>query len=256
MSQPPNARRSRPAAPGLRRLKERARGLALTALKWLGQDLDTVSLDGALRRCRQRTGAVGTVLDVGASDGRWTEVCRRYFPEAYYLLIEAQRPHEPALAALKRSSANLDYVIAAAGDTQGEIYFDATDLLGGIASHTPFPENGITVPVTTLDREVQQRRLAPPYFLKLDTHGFEVPILAGARATLAQTALLMIETYNFNFSAENLRFHQMVAHLETLGLRCVDLCDPLPRRRDGALWQFDLFFAPANSPTFASESYY
>jgi len=233
-----------------------ARTAVLAGLKWLGHDLDSASLDGALARCRRRLQRLGTAVDVGASDGRWTEVCRKYFPEASYLLIEAQRPHEAALAALKRKTPNLDYVMAAAGDREGEVYFDATDLMGGIASHVPFAKNCITVPLTTIDAQVAARGLPGPFLIKLDTHGFEVPILAGAEQTLRQTELLVLEVYNFIFSAQNLHFHHMVAHLERLGFRCVDLCDPLHRLRDGALWQFDLFFAPAASATFASNSYH
>jgi len=225
-------------------------------LKTLGEDLDSISLEGALGRSKARNPVINTVIDVGASDGRWTNICRQYFPEAYYFLIEAQEPHRPALQALKDRTPNLDYLLSAAGDTEGQIYFDATDLLGGIASHTPVLKNCITVPVTTIDAQVRLRNLKPPYLIKLDTHGFEIPILTGAIQSLGQTAIIIVETYNFNFSTENLRFHQITSHLETLGFRPADLFDPGHRPLDGALWQFDLLFEPTASPTFQTTEYY
>jgi hypothetical protein len=47
----------------------------------------------------------------------------------------------------------------------------------------------------------------------------------------------------------------MCAHLAARGFRCIDLCDPLYRARDGALWQMDLFFVPDSDPAFESSSY-
>ena len=42
-----------------------------------------------------------------------------------------------------------------------------------------------------------QYSLPGPHLIKLDTHGYEVPILCGATETLRNTNLLVIETYNF-----------------------------------------------------------
>ena len=216
---------------------------------------ETLSLNAALRRCRERGHSVGTVIDIGASNGCWTESAMRHYPAASYFLIEARKEHEIALARLKMRARNVDYIIAAAGDCNGEIFFDATDLFGGLAAHEPFDENCIVVPVVTVDSEVQARGLKPPYVIKLDTHGFEVPILEGARETLKRASLVIIETYNFRLTDRSLRFHEMCGYMESRGFGCIDLCDPMHRRNDGALWQFDLFFAPMTHSLFSSNSY-
>lgn len=237
------------------KVKSMIRRGIIKSLQLVGYDFDKISLEGALQRCRARGMQIGTVIDVGASNGMWTEKCVKFFPDAAYFLVEAQSPHEPYLRRLKQKMPKLDYVMAAAGDTVGEIYFDASHLLGGLASYEPFAENNITVPVTTIDALVEQHHLQPPFLIKLDTHGFEVPILAGAQATLAQTGLLVIEVYNFEVAKGSLLFHEMCAYLEPLGFRCVDMCDPLHRPRDGALWQFDLFFGRTDSDVWQSPSY-
>jgi len=51
----------------------------------------------ALQRCNERNLVINTVVDIGASDGRWTKECLKQFPKANYLLIEAQQAHENAL---------------------------------------------------------------------------------------------------------------------------------------------------------------
>lgn len=212
------------------------------------------TMEAALARCAARGLRVQTVIDVGASDGRWSRMARRILPPARYFMVEARSEHEAGLA---RTAAQPDfsYRICAAGNRDGEIYFDATDLFGGQASDAPYEKNGIVVPVRTLDGLAAEHKLEAPYAIKLDTHGYEVPILEGAQAILGQARLLVIECYNFRLTAQSLLAHEMCAYLAGRGFRCIDLCDPLYRARDGALWQMDLFFAPDSDAAFESNSY-
>lgn len=216
---------------------------------------DTLSFRAVLMRCRKRGTQIGAIIDVGASDGRWSLLAKKYFPEAFCLLIEAQGAHRVALEKAKKQLVHADYIIAAAGDQQGTIFFNADDLFGGLASVTPVGNNCISVPMVTVDDEVLRRGLSPPYLLKLDTHGFEVPILEGAKKTLASASLVVIETYNFRLTDSSLKFYEMCAFMESKGFSCVDLAEPMHRPGDKAFWQVDLFFIPSNNPVFSSNSY-
>ena len=219
----------------------------------LSAESDTMS--GAMMRLAPRL-RISSVIDVGASNGSWTEKAQHSFPDARYLLIEAQgRAHGTALERFARGKPNVDFVVAAAGDKEGEIHFDATDPLGGVASSEVTGPNDIVVPMTTVDAEVARLGLEPPYLLKLDTHGFEVQIFDGAMRTLPATDLLVVEAYNFELQPGSLRFHELCAYLEERGLRCVDLVDVLRRPGDHVLWQADLFFVRSDRPEFAKTTY-
>ena len=98
--------------------------------------------------------------------------------------------------------------------------------------------------------------MPPPYLIKLDTHGFEVPILEGAAAALGQTNLIFIEVYNFQLTERSFRFHEMCAYMEQRGFRCTDVFDVMRRPKDQTLWQMDMVFMPANSAQFADNQYY
>lgn len=216
---------------------------------------DTLSLRSALDRCRRRGLEIGTVIDIGASNGVWSLKARKFFPDAAFFMVEAQAAHEKELIRVKAKNSGMDYIISAAGDRNGEIYFDVSSLFGGVASDTAFEQNGIVVPVRTIDSLVGGKKLKPPFLLKLDTHGFEVPIFEGARETLRQTALIIVETYNFKLTSDSLRFHEMCSFLESRGFRCIDLCEPMHRPRDKAFWQVDLFFVPVGREEFKSNTY-
>lgn len=212
------------------------------------------SMEGGLRAAARRH-PVKTIIDVGASDGRWSALARRHFAAARTLLIEAQAsPHEPSLRRFTARNAGTEYLIAAAGMREGTIHFDASDPWGGVASEQPTGAHDITVPMTTIDAEVARRNLPGPYLVKLDTHGFELPILTGAARTLDRTALLVIEAYNFTLRPGAVRFPELCRHLEERGFRCLDVVDPL-RRSDEALWQLDMFFARREAEEFQRDSW-
>ena len=213
------------------------------------------TLDGALFRIARRTTTLATIVDIGASDGRWSAQAMQRFPHAQYLLVEAQSVHQRALQRFVIRHRNARFVLAAAGDMVGSVRFEATDdPFGGRASKEPLAVPGIEVPMTTIDALVSEYQLPPPFCLKLDVHGFELPIFQGAISTLRQTALIVVECYAFRF-ADNLLIHEMIAHMEGLGFRCIDLIDPLYRPRDGAFWQADLFFVPSDQQVFTFKQY-
>jgi len=220
-----------------------------------GPARDNLSMREALARCRQRDLQINTIIDIGASNGQWSLMARKFFPDAHCFLIEAQSSHENALEKMRSGNTGMDYIISAAGDRNGSIYFDAGDLFGGLASNSPLDRNCISVPVVTVDSQVRERNIRPPFLLKLDTHGFEVPIFEGARETLKNTALIVVEVYNFKLTSESLRFHELCHYMESLGFRCIDICDPMYRPKDKAFWQMDMLFVPVDRKEFLSNSY-
>jgi FkbM family methyltransferase len=214
-----------------------------------------VTMEGAIGRARDRGISAATVLDVGAAQGKWTRTALRHFPDARYLLFDPLEERRPDLETLHLDHPNVDFVIAAAGAAPGTVSLTVRDNLDG-STVVEQPKGNIRpVPVTTIDAEIAARSLPAPYFLKLDTHGYELPILEGAAQTLRETSLLILETYNFRLHAGALLFHEMVAHLDTLGFRCLEIVDPLLRPKDQVLWQLDIVFVPKDSPLFARGSF-
>jgi len=210
----------------------------------------TNTMQAALQRCKSRGMQFNTVIDVGASNGMWSGRAMSLFPEAFYYLIEAQEPHKEALINFKNNHPNSDFMLAAAGDIDGSLYFHNQDLFGGVASHDPCGEYSIRVPSVRIDTLIEQKKLKPPFLLKLDTHGFETQIFEGAKETLKKTALIVVEAYNFRLRPGALMFYEMCAFLGEQGFRCVDFCDLLYRPKDSALWQMDMFFIRNDSKEF------
>ncbi len=220
-----------------------SRGYVLTRVENANRNMAA-----ALLGIARREHSVRTVVDVGASDGRWSELAMIHLPACEYLLVEAQEVHRGALTRFCARHGNAQFRIAAAGREAGEIYFKANRPFGGQASYSAFEQHNVRVTATSIDVEVESRNLEPPFLLKLDTHGFEVPILDGAQRTLEQTEVIVMECYNFRISPECLLFHEMCDKLGELGFRCIDIVDPRQRPYDGSFWQMDMVFVRDDRP--------
>lgn len=221
----------------------------------INQNQLDLTMAGGLQRCLDRGLHVNTIIDVGASNSSWSKMCMEYFPHAKYLMIEAQEAHKKKLDDFKNKNGNTDYVIAAAGNREGKIYFNNESLFGGLASETPFDKNCIEVPVVTIDNEIKKRNLKPPFLIKLDTHGFEVPILEGAKDVVKQAELIIIETYNFQINKDSLKHYQMCKYMENVGFSSNEMVDFITRPFDKSFWQMDTFFIPSNSKEFNYRGY-
>ncbi len=239
-------------------LRARLQKVANTLLRPRGLHLaraDRVfDMTGLLARAAARGLRPATIIDVGASDGIWSLRARQHFPVSQFLLFEPLQERQAALGQL-REKIGFHIVTSAAGARSGTISFAIDPELDGSGVAAPGSTNTREVPVETVDSVIASRRLPGPYLLKLDTHGYEVPVLEGASAVLQRTELLVIEAYNFTLAPNCLRFHELCAWLESRGFRCCDLADPMRRPTDGALWQMDLAFAPSSSPLFANNHY-
>jgi len=215
----------------------------------------TFTMQAAIQRCVARGLKVNTVIDVGASDGRWSKACMETIPNANYLLIEAQSGHIEGLNKFKGNNSNVNFILAAAGKSEGKIYFDNGDLFGGLASETKMKNNCIEVPMISIDSEVLKQQLTPPYLLKLDTHGFEIPILEGAKEVLKKAKLVIIETYNYKLTDDSLKYYEMCAYMEKLGFLPIEMVDFMLREHDQTFWQMDTFFVPSTNEEFLYNSY-
>lgn len=218
--------------------------------------IDTFDMFSAVARICTNHIDINTVIDTGASNGKWCLEVMKIIPNAIFNAIEPLAEREDALIEMKKKYPNFDYEICAAGDVDGKkVKLNiASDLDGSTidANDGTIPRE---VPLRTIDSIVNEKKLKGPFLLKFDTHGYERLILSGAKDTLKNTEIIIMEVYNFKITEHAIRFHEMCSYMETLGFRCYDLANPMLRPYDNALWQMDLFFCRSNSKIFEHGQY-
>ena len=210
--------------------------------KTLASSVARNSMKGALHWIKNNNFTVKTVLDVGASDGRWSKGIMDLFPNAKFVLFEPQPIHSKYLDALSKN--HIDKVISvkkAVGGENKKLLFDVSDPFGG-GPVTPVSKDIVEVEQTTLDSSLLELQLDGPFLLKLDTHGIEKNILLGAERVLKNCEVLIIEAYNYKITNEAMLFWELCAFLLERGFRPIDLVDLMHRKFDNSLWQMDIFF--------------
>jgi len=238
-------------------MRRKLLGIANLAISPLGIQIYKAGLDmeSAIRHMGKRAADVRTVLDIGASDGRWSKGAMRYFPRAKFIGVDPLVERELKLKSLKENNPNFDYVLCAAGEKESEtVALSVGDDLDG---STVDGRQGVarSVPSHSVDAIVRQKQCVGPFILKFDTHGFEIPILNGAATTLPQTQYIVMEVYNYRHTRGTLLFHEMCSRLDFEGFRCFNMADPVHRPTDGCLWQMDLLFARKDNEFFRDSNY-
>ncbi|HQT70630.1 MAG TPA: FkbM family methyltransferase [Thiobacillus sp.] len=224
--------------------------------KLVGNKSIEFTMSSMLARLKTRDALPRSIVDIGASDGKWSGTCMKYFSSSRYLAIEALEERSSSLATLKQKHANFDYEICIAGEVDGgQAVISVADDLDGSTVNAGGDGAQRSCQVRTIDALVSERGLPGPYLLKFDTHGFEIPILAGCVETLRNTSAIIMECYNFRVTPDTFRFYEMCSHMEKLGFRPADIADPMLRKHDHVFWQVDIMFLPIRDTVFEYEAY-
>ena len=188
------------------------------------------------------------VIDVGAASGHWSRMCAEVWSSANYTLVEPLEEQRKTLEKLcgKRG---WRFLQAVAGENIGEIDFAVTgDLDGsGVYEAGAFPTR--KMPVRPLDSLLP---IDGSGLLKLDTHGYEVPIFEGSVELLKQVELIVVEVYGHKISKSCLCFDSLCRYLDERGFRVAAMVDIINRPLDGSFWQADFLFLKCSHPVFES----
>ncbi len=191
---------------------------------------------------------VKTVVDLGASDGRWTREHLTCFHEsARFVLFEPLEYPDPF------QHPKVSWHRAVASDRNGTARFTVTpDKFGsGVYKDTP---DAVEVPSMRLDSVLTEQE--GPFFVKFDTHGHERPILHGLGAVLlAQTEFVLMECYNIPESLGGCAFSWLDVASVLPDFRALAITECMHRPGDGVLWQLDILFARKTNSVFQQTSY-
>lgn len=203
-------------------------------------------MNGVARHYRGLGFVPNTVIDVGVASG--TYELYNVYPDARLILVDPVAAFEPGMkhiAAHHKTPSS--YIVAAAGDRDGEITLHHSEDLNGASTRPGQPAKG-SVPMYTLDAIVSKLSGAPPYLLKVDVQGAELSVLAGANQVLPHCEVVMLEAPLFRFSGNNNTIVELIEFMKSKGFVPSDIYDGLCRPLDYCLGQIDVAFVRENGP--------
>lgn len=109
-----------------------------------------------------------TIIDVGASNGQWSDMALSIWPQAAALLIEANPVWKPESDIFcKKSGALATWAVAGANEGHAKVEFFKEEPCQGIK----LEPTGAVHPVTTVDAEIARTKLPSPYPI-MQRYGF------------------------------------------------------------------------------------
>ena len=98
------------------------------------------------------------------------------------------------------------------------------------------------MPITTLDRLLEERKWDPPFALKIDTEGFEDRVIGGATRLLDQTQFVIAEVSVTRRFEGSYSFADFIALMDSRGFQLIDVLDGAKSCRKGSVAFLDLLF--------------
>ena len=219
-----------------------------------GYELKTVGsppcgYSGFLRRMVEAGIQPRTVFDVGVGNG--TPWLYAAFPQAHFVLIEPQSEFEPTL---REICGRIDAEYHLVGVGSKEQHLPIYRLLNSPTGSSFLPPNADTEQRWGASEKSGELHVVPldtwreqpgPYFVKIDTEGFEFEVLRGAVKVLEQTDVVLMEVAITERQDGEPDLIEIGAFMKDNGFRLIDFPVLTQQSRGGPLLYVDVAFARA-----------
>lgn len=188
------------------------------------------------------------IIDVGANHGTWTRETLKYFPDAYYTLVEPQEWLKPSLQDLLDANSKIYFNACGAGAKSGSFMFTIVDRDDSCSFRYTEEEakskglKQVEIPILTLNEIVQRNSTLPfPDLVKIDAEGLDIAVLEGACDLMGKTEVFLVEAAVFSKEFQN-SLLKIVNYMDEKGYRLFELTDLNRPFQPSVLWLVELAF--------------
>ena len=204
------------------------------------------NLTSYLRKIKSQGLEIKTVYDVGACVGKWTSQMKQsvLFDGDFYL-FEGNPVYKDILSQQNSfvhigvlSNPGRETVNFYNGCDTGDSYYKET---------TDHYDNRkpITLPCRTLDSVIEENNLPIPQFLKIDTQGSEIDIMAGAKKVMGKADLVYLECPIIEYNKGSPNIFDYLMLMSSYGYIPTDVLEI--HRSEEVLLQIDVMFIKAET---------
>ncbi len=187
------------------------------------------------------------IVDVGANHGTWTRETLKYFPDAYYTLLEPQHWLKSSIEDILKTNPKVKFNAVGAGATQGTFNFTIVNRDDSCSfRYTEAEANAegfeqIKLPVVTLNDLLSESDLPTPDIIKIDAEGLDIEVLEGASNYWGKTEIFMVEVGIVNKLFDN-SFLKMINYMDKHGYTLFEITDINRPFVPAVLWLAELVF--------------
>ena len=218
-----------------------------------------LSMWGSLQNLKSNGFSPRAVIDVGAWIGDWTEHVHAIFPDAQFLMVEANPAKKLGLEAVATRlgpSVRLRMALLGPEARSGARFYAMEAGSSVLRENTNFDRQELALEMTTLDTVSEATALQGPLLLKVDVQGYELEVLRGGVRTLARADVVLLEVSLLEYNQGAPLMPEVVAFMNSAGFVPYDVCGQFRRETDGALCQIDIMFVRRDSALRASKTFW
>jgi FkbM family methyltransferase len=218
------------------------------------RQFEVPTMEQSLANMRRLGFRPARIVDIGAYKGEWTVLTRGIFPEAAFLMLEAQESQREALEQVKGpNGSSVKYRIALLGaENRDGVFFNVCDLAPTASSVLPAqggaPPRLVKCKMETLDSLLSSEGFRKPDFIKIDVQGYELEVLKGGGEALAAAEAVVMEVSLLELYKGSPLMREVIMFMQERGFQCYDIPVLMRRPSDRVLWQVDMIFVKAGSP--------
>ncbi len=183
-----------------------------------------------------------TVLDIGAYVGDWTKMVKNIWPASEFIMIEANEevaPNGATVALLGRNEGKVTYYKTSNEfKTGNSIFLEQT-------SYFKNSEKRI-LDMQTLDKLAIKNKWKNIDFIKIDTQGSELEIIAGGLKTIKKCEFVLLETQNLTYNLGAPKTLEVMNKMDELGFTLFDITE-LHHIPTGEMQGVDMLFTSKKS---------
>jgi len=191
------------------------------------------------------------IVDIGANHGTWTRLALRYFPDAYYTLVEPQGWLKNSMLDLLENNKKIHFHPVGAGEKKGSFNFTIADRDDSCSFRYTKEEaekegfKQIEIPVVTLNDLFSDSDLPVPDIIKIDAEGLDIEVLKGASNFFGKTEIFMVEAGVVNKTFSN-SFLKLINFMDENNYRLFEITDLNRPFTPNVLWLVELVFVKKN----------
>jgi FkbM family methyltransferase len=196
---------------------------------------------------------IKTIIDIGANIGSFTVFIHKILPDAKIYAFEPLKDCYEKLKLNEKNIKTLKTFNLALGDKKEEKYINrsnfapSSSILDMEETHkNAFPYTATTtmerIQIETLDHILGNENLENEILVKIDVQGYEKKVLLGAKNTLSNIKILIVELSFEELYIGTAKFDEIYNMLKTFGFNYSGSWDQLNNPMDGKPLQQDAIF--------------
>ncbi len=182
------------------------------------------------------------IVDIGANHGSWTRQALKYFPNAYFTLLEPQSWMKEDIQDLLSVNNKISFYGVGAGEKEGSFKFtivERDDSCSFRFSQEEATVNGykqIDIPVVTLNSLLSDPNIPIPDIIKIDAEGLDIEVLKGSSNFYGKSEVFMVREAGVMVPGLKNSVLNIVNFMDGIGYKLYDITDLNRTIKNNALW--------------------